>query len=169
MTFIASVVAKKGVAVIADSLVTSQSHVLYYKKFIEYVEQQPTNDQGERLVNPDSIQTLFNSEPVFTKDFEEKLFEFDSYTALTTTGQAYVNEKNIADIVEEFRRSNDETIKDLQTPIESKIDIFKVIIYPTDSGALSNEAHDYITLSKEADWARVVCDGQNKISERVLY
>ena len=206
MTFIASVVAKKGVAVIADSLVTSESPILHYSKFVEYLMAQPDNANGEKLINPDNIIELFNSEPVFTKDFEEKLFEFDQFTAITTTGEAYVNSKNIADIVEEFRTANDGLIKDLQVPIEDKITMFisfvndqirahlmtfesigylvfiithytpsnhktiiyKAIIFPADNSTLTIPEHNYVFLRSEQEWAKVVCDGQNKISERVL-
>lgn len=206
MTFIASVVAKKGVAVIADSLVTSESYILHYRKFVDYLILQPDNDQGEKMINPDHIMDLFKSEPIFTKDFEEKLFEFDHYTALTTTGEAYVNNKNIADIIEEFRTSNLQLIDDLQIPIEEKINvfigfineqikehlnkygslgylvfiishytpsthktvIFKCTIYPVDGSTLATEGYNYVVLSTEQDWAKVVCDGQNKISEKVL-
>lgn len=206
MTFIASVVAKKGVAIIADSLVTSESHILHYHKFVEYLTTQPDNENGEKLINPDNIIELFKSEPVFTKDFEEKLFEFDKFTAITTTGEAYVNSKNIADIIEEFRSSNDEIIKDLQAPIEDKINLFiafinnqirehlnavgsigylvfiithytpsshktiiyKATIFPADSTTLDTPEFNYVFLRSEQDWAKVVCDGQNKISEKVL-
>ncbi|OOQ60329.1 hypothetical protein [Mucilaginibacter pedocola] len=206
MTFIASVVAKKGVAVIADSLVTSESPILHYDKFVEYLKSQPDNDDGDKLINPDKIMELFKYEPAFTKDFEEKLFEFDKFTAITTTGEAYVNSKNIADIIEEFRAENKAAIDDLQLPITEKINffidfinknikehigkfgsigylvfiithytpsthkttIYKAIIYPADTNTLEFADHDYVQLITEEDWNKVVCDGQNKISEKVL-
>jgi len=49
MTFIASVAAKKGLAVVADSLVTSMKKVIEYEDFIHYLtEKSAENPNGWR-------------------------------------------------------------------------------------------------------------------------
>ena len=207
MTFIASVVAKKGVAIIADSLVTSAEPILHYQKFLDYLVSQPNNEQGEKFINPDNIINLFSSEPVFTKDYEEKLFKVNKYTAITTTGEAYINGKNISDLIEEFKAPHNETLEDAAIPLEDKLSlfaaflneqikahivtnsvmgyvvfiithyekhshktkIFKATVYAVDNSHLDDDNYDYVTLEAEQEWAKVVCDGQNKISEKVLY
>ena len=206
MTFIASVIAKKGVAITADSLVTSQEPILKYNRFIQYLNDQPKNDQGETLINPDAINNLFQREPVHTKDYEEKLFKLNDFTAITTTGAAYINNKSIADIVEEFK-ANQQDINDLAISFTDKLNqysdflniqirehlnvyttlnhctfiityyekhthkthIYKAIINETNSYNLANQGYNYVTLDQEPEWARIVCDGQNKLSDRVLY
>lgn len=207
MTFIASVVAKKGVAIIADSLVTSQSSILYYRSFLEYIEAQPNNEQGEKVINSEEIRQLFSSEPIFTKDFEEKLFEINRYTALTTSGTAYINDKSISDLIEEFRFQNLDHIDDMAISIDEKISqfsdfidqharaqlqkynyighcvfivtyyekhthtthIYKANIQEADLDALEDPDYKYLTVRKESDWVSVVFEGQNKISEKILY
>lgn len=209
MTFIASVIAKKGVAIIADSLVTSQLPILHYDNFIDYLNNHPKNPAGETVINdPNEILRLFNHEPIFTKDYEEKLFQFNNYTALTTAGTAYLNDKSISDIIEEFKGIQGDEMNDMAIDISIKIDalsaflndqvkehlgkyrfveyclfvityyekhthkthIFKLVINPADRTALANAGHIFVTLQpKEADFIRVVCDGQNKISDLILF
>ena len=206
MTFIASVVAKKGVAIIADSLVTSQSPILHYKNFLEYIDAQPNNDQGEKVINPDSIRELFSSEPIFTKDFEEKLFSINEFVAVTTSGTAYINDKSISDIIEAFKLYQQD-INDMAVPISDKIDqfvaflninirehiakynyigycvfiityyekhthlthIYKALIQEADAETLQIADYSWIGVNKELDWVNVVCEGQNRISEKILY
>lgn len=124
MTFIASVVAKKGVAIIADSLVTSELPILHYQKFLEYLNAQPKNDQNETIVDPNGLQELFEYEPIYTKDYQEKLFRLNEYTAITTTGAAYINDKNISDLIEEFRGVQQD-LEDLAIALEAKIEQFR--------------------------------------------
>jgi hypothetical protein len=206
MTFIASVIAKKGVAVIADSLVTSQMPILHYRKFLDHLNAQPKNEQGEISLDPNNIIPLFAFEPIYTKDYEEKLFRLNNFTAITTTGIAEINDKTIDDIVREFIGVQLD-IEDFAIPIETKITQFKgyvttqikehlekygqigtcifiITFYEksthkthihrltsveTDKAALDNPDFDYILTTKEMDWVRVVCDGQNKLSDKVLY
>ena len=207
MTFIASVIAKKGVALIADSLVTQEMAILSYHSFIEYLENAPKNDAGEATLNADDITNLFSSHPMFTRDYEEKLFKLTKFIGLTTTGIAYINDKNISEIVENFKNLESSDIKNDGIDFETRLKqfskflneevrghlgkynrigfcsfiathyappthittIYKVIVNPASVVELGNEAHDFVTLQKQEEWAKVVCDGQNKISENVLY
>ncbi len=206
MTFIASVIAKKGVAIIADSLVTSMEPILKHNRFVQYLNDQPKNEQGETIIDPVSISELFEREPVHTKDFEEKLFKLNDYTAITTTGVAYINNKSIADIVEEFL-AHQPDINDFAIPFIDKLNqfsdflntqirehlehslslgqcvfiityyekshhktyIFKAIINETNRDNVGNQEFNYVSLNPEPEWASVVCDGQNKLSDKVLY
>lgn len=206
MTFIASVIAKKGVAIIADSLVTSQMPILHYGEFLKYIRSLPDNGNGGTAIDLDDILELFNSEPVFTKDYEEKLFQLNKFTAVTTTGAAYINEKNISDLIEEFK-SQTTDINDMAVPFEHKLQqfssflnaqvrehiikydsmdycaflftyyerhshnthVYKMYIQEIDSEYLNDLNYNYVNLQKQLDWMKVVCDGQNKLSEKILY
>jgi hypothetical protein len=207
MTFIASVVAKKGVAIIADSLVTSQMPILNYNDFYNYLNHQAKkNEKGEILLNPEEVSRLFNQQPVFTKDFEEKLIKLNQFTALTTTGAAYINDTSISDLIEQFKELVPE-VNDLYTTLERIIEllttfinghvvahinkyhrmnyfvcilthyqktthktlIYRLVVSDVDRKFLEDHHHDYVTLSQELDWVKVVCDGQNKISDNILY
>ena len=207
MTFIASVIAKKGVALIADSLVTSSLPILHHKKFIDHLEAQTPNSDGEITITPNDIAGLFEWEPSFTKDFEEKLFGFNLYTAITTTGIASINDKKIITIINEFKALNVTNIEDFSITIEDKLDsfslflteqikehftkyenigsctflfsfyekstsithIFKIITTTANATTLSDPNFVYVSKLKEVDWAKVVCDGQNKLSDNILY
>lgn len=207
MTFIASVIAKKGVAIIADSLVTSEMPILHYQNFLDYINKQPKNEGGDTLLIPADIMQLFNQEPVFTKDYEEKLFKLNEFTAITTTGIAYLNDKSIADIIEEFKNTQPD-INDLAIDFATKLEQLSIFLNATirshlekysiigycafiisyyekhthkthickaivnESNAeilISEQNHNFVYLEHKLEWEKVVCDGQNKISEKVLY
>lgn len=206
MTFIASVVAKKGVAIIADSLVTSSVPILPYKKFIDFLNGKPKNKKGETTIESSEIMGLFSFEPIYTKDFEEKLIRFNEFTAITTTGIAEINEKKIIDLVSEFI-VNEPTIEDFAVSIDEKIESFTTFLIPhikehiskneqigncliyftfyersthlthiyrltvneADTTDLDNAEFKYVSLLKEHELAKVVCDGQNKLSDSILW
>ncbi|MHB1921067.1 MAG: hypothetical protein ACYCOO_02410 [Chitinophagaceae bacterium] len=206
MTFIASVIAKKGVALIADSLVTTQEPILHYKDFRKYITSKQNNGNENIQIDPEELSKLFNDEPVFTKDYEDKLFKLNKYTGIATTGIAYLNQKSIGDIVHEFI-SHNSNIEDFSITIEDKLDsfksfltneikqhltkfdyigicvfivtfyevttyathIYKVIINTCDKSSLTKSDYNYITLEKKEAYEMVVCDGQNRISDRILY
>ena len=206
MTFIASVIAKKGVALIADSLVTSSLPILHHKKFIDYLSAQTPNPAGEITITPTDIAGLFEWEASYTKDFEEKLFQFNEYTAITTTGIASINEKKIITIVNEFKLRQVD-INDLAISIDTKLDqfseylteqikdhlgkfndigsctflfsfydkitfithIYKIVTVPANISSLTDSTFIYLLRNKEVAWAKVVCDGQNKLSDNILY
>lgn len=206
MTFIASVIAKKGVAIIADSLVTSQHPVLYHYNFLDYLNKKPRNERGEIQINIDEINGLFTNEPTFTKDYEEKLFQLNNYTAVTTAGEAYINDKNIADLIEDFKLAQNDinnmliSFTDKLAQFQSffnsqvrlhvqkygymgyctfiitfyeknthKTTIYRATINESNGGTLADTSYNYVTLHLEPEHIKVVCDGQNKISENVLY
>ena len=50
-----------------------------------------------------------------------------------------------------------------------KTEIYKAIINEITADSLDINNYNYVALHREQDWAKVVCDGQNKISENVLY
>src|SRR5690242_13982543 len=105
MTFIASVVAKKGVALIADSLVTTSRWVMEVDDFLRYAESKGKDD-GTIALDHDELIQLFKSKPSHTKNFEEKLFRYDGYTAVSTAGSAEINGKRIGDLIDELIRLN---------------------------------------------------------------
>jgi len=206
MTFIASVIAKKGVAIIADSLVTSSPLILHYSRFLDHLEKQKPNAAGEISLNAAEIESLFGQEPIYTKDYEEKLFKLNKYTAITTTGIAEINKKKIIDIVHEFAVSRSD-IENLSIPITDKIKqfsdfvinevkqhiaensyigscifivtfydhllatahIYRIVVLEADKRALETEHYPFLRIRKEENWIKVVCDGQNKLSDNVLY
>jgi len=206
MTFIASVVAKKGVAIIADSLVTSSLPILHYNRFLDHLKTKPKSEGGDISLNPSEVESLFKFEPYYTKDYEEKLFKLNKYTAITTTGIAEINDKKIIDIVQSFVNSKSD-LENQSIPIEqrisdfsefvtkeirehltkyeeigrcifiitfyettiSKTHIFKTTLKENDRQSLENPNFLYLKTIKEADWIKVVCDGQNKLSDNVLY
>lgn len=206
MTFIASVIAKKGVAIIADSLVTSSMPILPYRKFLSFLSEQPKGEDGQTTIDPAQITKLFAYEPVYTKDFEEKLIQLNLFTCITTTGIAEINDKKIIELVTEFK-ALDRTIEDVAIPIADKIEsfeeyltgqikehlgkyddigscvlyftfyertphkthIFRLTTHEADKTDLGNEDFKFVTLRKEPDFSKVVCDGQNKLSDSILW
>lgn len=107
MTFVASVIAKKGVAIIADSLVTTTGPVLSYKDFIEYLQQKSLQSGAANVtLDPSEVSKLFEIRPLSTRNYEEKLFKIDSHTGLTTAGCAEINSKRIAEVIEEIVEKN---------------------------------------------------------------
>lgn len=205
MTFIASVIAKKGVAIIADSLVTSMERVIEYNTFLNFFkekfEETPIN---EIKMEPHEIISLFELKPSHTKDFEEKLFQFDKFTAVTTAGAASINKKRIEYIIKEFTLKNknhktrkfENQIKDFSeylgkqaiehlrangyisnttfifthyNRLKETTTIYKVEIIPCSKKDIRNAAFNCIHYRKMEDYYRVVCDGQNRISERILF
>jgi hypothetical protein len=207
MTFIASVIAKKGVALIADSLVTSSLPILYHRKFLDHLAAQIPNAAGEITITPSDISGLFEYEAVYTKDFEEKLFKFNDYTGITTMGIASINDKKIIDLINEFIALRQPDINDFSISIDDKLDqfntylieqikehlgkytqigmctflfsfyerstttthVYKITVKPTNNQILADPAYEYLLVGKEVDWAKVVCDGQNKLSDNILY
>lgn len=208
MTFIASVIAKKGVAIIADSLVTTSNRVIEYNKFLGYFKQKVSqNDINEIKIDPNEILQLFERKPTHTKDFEEKLFEYDDYTAITTAGSAIINKKRIATIINEIILKNKKDKGYKSKKIETKVKefcqyinheviehinkydeisnttfilthfikskeetvIFKIEILPSSKNDITDKKNNCINYKRTEDIFRIVCDGQNRISERILF
>jgi hypothetical protein len=100
MTFIASVIAKEGVAIVADSFRTTLEHTITEDDFFDYLG---TLDQNNRDTIPTAkLIELFDKRPSSTRNYVDKLFKFDDFSAITTTGAAYINGKEIKDIIGEI-------------------------------------------------------------------
>lgn len=208
MTFIASVIAKTGVAIIADSLVTTSIPSIEFSEFLDFLKEESKKSQSKEIkLEPKDIINLFKSRPSYTKDYEEKLFPFDDYTAITTAGAASINEKRISNIVnteieknkkdKNYNRKGIETkVKSLCKAIESEIKIhlkskssirptkfilthfdknknksliYKIYVNTASKEDLEKKEFEFISYNLVNDWEKVVCDGQNRISERILY
>ena len=98
MTFIASVIAREGVAIVADSFTTSMERILDEDTFIEYLKDAPVKTE----VQTKKLATLFKKKPSYTRNYTDKLFQFGKDSAITTTGMAYLNGKLMKDLVGEI-------------------------------------------------------------------
>lgn len=207
MTFIASVIARDGVAVIADSLVTASKYVIGYDEFVKFFEKKSKEIKNKKVtLDPQEIIKLFEAKPHHTKDFEEKLFQYDDSTAITSTGSARVNNKRISQIVEEIKlkaqvigygnKKIETRVKDFCKYLSDEIKlhlnnndtissatylfthfnrennvttIFKIEIPPASKESLKKPDHNFVTYNKTHSHERVVCAGQNRLSEKILY
>lgn len=207
MTFIASVIAKKGVALIADSLVTTSRPVLEFDDFYKYLQEKNKEDTGSDEIKIDhkEVIDLFKSKPSHTKDFQEKLFFFDNYTAISTAGSAFLNEKSLEEIIlaciEAFNNSglpntveaknefleqyfNGEGLDSLRkgnivrdtvliitqySRANHTTKIHKLYIYHATPEKLNEENFKCTMLLEQSNYSSVVCEGQNRISERILW
>src|SRR6185312_15444538 len=208
MTFIASVIAKKGVAIIADSLVTSMERIIDYDTFLNFfTEKAKVTPVGEIKIEPAEIVSLFESKPSHTKDYEEKLFQYDSYTAITTAGAASINGKKIEYIIKALIDKNKKdkgySRKKIETKVKEFVEhlnkqaiehlnnsdyisttsfiithydrtkeqtiIYKVDIIPCSKTDVKDDSFNCVSFKKMDGYYRVVCDGQNRISERILF
>jgi hypothetical protein len=77
--------------------------ILFLKFFRDKAEITPID---EIKIKPTEIISLFERKPSHTKDYEEKLFQYDKYTAITTAGTASINGKRIEYIVREMIEKN---------------------------------------------------------------
>jgi 20S proteasome alpha/beta subunit len=208
MTFIASVIAKKGVAVIADSLVTSMERVIDYDSFLKFFKTKAKSTPIDEIkIEPSELISLFERKPSHTKDYEEKLFQYDKYTAVTTAGTASVNKKRIEYLVKEIIDKNKKDKSYSRKKFETKVrefadflnkqviehlnktdyisattfifthydkgkeqtNIYKVDITPCSKKDIKDDKFNCVSVRKMEDYYRVVCDGQNRISERILF
>src|SRR6185437_15404894 len=200
MTFIASVVSKEGVAIIADSLVTSSKPVLEFSEFQKYIY---TKDDHV-VLDPAEIVKLFTIKPSHTKDFEDKLYEYDKFTAVTTAGAASINGKKIKEIINEaikkLRPSSRKPIARRVSELEAfiatevkkflatnaviystvliitnynpktyKTTIFRMQVNPATGEDLYKPDFEFVKTTMEPDNYPVICDGHNKVSERLLF
>ncbi|NCA75048.1 MAG: hypothetical protein EOM90_01815 [Alphaproteobacteria bacterium] len=122
MTFIASVVAKDGVVIIADSLVTSVRPILTQRDLAKYYTEKVKLTGTETFpFNVDEINDLFSTQRHHTENYENKLIQYDKYTAITTAGSALINGKRISDIVEKIKSGHKKGGLD-RTLLENKVD-----------------------------------------------
>ncbi len=70
MTFIASVIVQKGVAIVADSLATSMEEVIEVRDLHKFLADK---EEGEQL-DPEQLFALAQVKPNYTKNYAEKLF-----------------------------------------------------------------------------------------------
>ncbi len=208
MTFIASVIARSGVCIIADSLVTTTQPVIEYGDFINFFSAKSDAAGNNKItLDPMEVIKLFERKPHHTKDFEEKLFEYDKYTAVTTAGSAIINKKRISELIKEQQEKNLKTrgynnkkietkIKDLCNFLTDEVKdglkkenssgrttllvtnynryknltkIFKIRVHESSKNDLKEENHEFVSFTETHDFEKVVCEGQNRISERVLF
>jgi len=95
MTFIASVIAKEGIAIVADSFRTTVHHSLDEDKFLEFI------DKAVDKVNIPiaDLVGLFEEKASHTRNFVDKLIQFDDDSAVCTAGAAYINGKETKDVI----------------------------------------------------------------------
>ncbi len=206
MTFIASVIAKEGVAVIADSLVTTSQPVLDYSTFHRYLIEQAKDIPNEISLEAKEIAQLFIMKPSYTKDYEDKLYMYDKFTAITTAGSASINDKRIKKLIKEainkFKptgRNSDTNIKEKleqlkayitaevkkylaknsrinetvmlitsYAPSSNKTTIHKLSVNTANQEFLNDEEFVFVEVEKIPEHIKVVCDGQNRMAERIL-
>lgn len=80
---------------VADSFVTAVEQSIDLDSFVDYLD----STKNKNSISISDILTLFKKHPSHTRNFADKLFMFDEYSAITTTGLAYINQKEIKDIV----------------------------------------------------------------------
>lgn len=105
MTFIATVIAKDGLAVIADSLVSTRENQLSVGDWMAFINKKRAEANGQEYsISEEEIVKLFHPVTKSTKNYEHKLFEYDKFTAITTAGSAHINNKRIRKIISEIRQ-----------------------------------------------------------------
>jgi hypothetical protein len=119
MTFIASVIAKDGVAIVADSFVTTLDWSIEWDDFKDYVNKKPENS-----IDIDEIKALFKQKASHTRNYTEKLFQFCTHSAISTAGMAFLNDKPIKQIVSEFEGMHKALPNYEQVPIEDILNSF---------------------------------------------
>ncbi|MEZ6255672.1 MAG: hypothetical protein R3B92_02765 [Patescibacteria group bacterium] len=209
MTFIASVKARNGVALIADSLVTTTKQIIEANDYINLVSRKAKESKGGEAIvlSPQEISTLFKRVPAFTKDYEDKLFEMDKYTAISTAGSAEINGKRISQIISEFKASYAKDKSYIRKGIKSRVNmfgafveseakkhikkyktidntdfvithydrkkcitrIFKMYVLQSSKESLKDSKYKVIEIRDAFEIETVVCDGQNRLTEGLLY
>lgn len=98
MTFIASIIAKEGIAIVADSFGTTMEHSIKENKFLDHMKEA---ENKENIAVIDLV-GLFEKRPSHTINYIDKLFKFDKYSAVTFTGAVYINGKEIKEIIKKI-------------------------------------------------------------------
>ncbi len=207
MTFIATVKARNGAAIIADSLVTNTHHVITLDEFLSFVDQKVKTGEPEIKINPSEMYGLFKTRPSHTKNFEEKLFQYDKFTCITSAGSARINDKRIEDIIEAIivRNRSDKGYKNKKVKrkvndfaqyltieiknhlsihstirpttflftnfnrYDNSTTIYKINVLSASKKDLDDLNFKYTENILNEDYEKVVCEGQNRISEKILY
>ena len=95
MTFIASVIAKEGVAIVADSFRTTINHSIEEDDFIEFID----NASDKENIKISELVGLFQEKASHTRNYVDKLIQFDTHSAICSTGAAYINGKEVKNII----------------------------------------------------------------------
>lgn len=201
MTFIASVIAKKGVVIIADSLVTSSRHILEFEDYHNYIKTKSAESSDDKFTfDPGELIQHFKLKPSHTKDYQNKLFQFGKYSAITVAGAATLNGKTMEEIIDlckvnlptkledkvekvknvayEHAKSWVEEKGSISTTvfmlthydrIVKKTKIYKIVVNQAVKDELAEANFELVSVYEEPERFKVVCDGQNRISERILF
>lgn len=210
MTFIASVVARDGIALIADSLVTTSTEVtsMTADDFFGYLKDKK-NELGsdDFRLSPDDFLHLFKKvkTPIGSRDYAEKMFKYDKNTAITTAGNAKINGKWLKQVIDESIQKNrsisnygsmtiedkltslcnflskeaDEHLKDnnlghtsfIVSHLDKRVKkgkIYKINIRSTTKEARAKKPEQQIVVWEDSPF-KIVCDGQDKISNALLF
>lgn len=107
MTFIASVKARDGVAIVADSLVTTSKLVVDWETYNNYLQRYRAKHGGHQEFLPvEEITKLFDYQLSHTQDFGSKLIQYDEFTAITLSGAAGINGRTVEQIVQAIPRGS---------------------------------------------------------------
>lgn len=89
---------------------------------MDYIKNKQTTTSGNLQIDVSELVGLFKSKASYTKDYEEKLFEYDKYTAITTAGAAEINSKRVGALIQEIKSKRKRGYG--QKKIETKIKDF---------------------------------------------
>lgn len=117
MTFIASVIARDGVAIVVDSFTTTMERTMKFEDFEKYLDE---SDEGE--IDLKELLRLFEEKPSYTRDYAEKLTRYDKYTAITSAGHAQINGVLVKDLMVRASKKFQKLPGYTKQTIEEKID-----------------------------------------------
>lgn len=206
MTFIASVISKKGAVLIADSLGTTELPVLNYSDFAKFLKSKPIPKRGKLKIASEDVSKLFKVQPSYTRDFQEKLFKYTHNTAISVAGSSVINkpiDQLIEDAIKTLRphisskKTIDDKIKELKDYITKEAiqhlakygalrttililthymksthqtRVFKLYVNnTTEDFYKANPKFELVTVNEQPKEYKVICEGQNRISERILF
>ncbi|MCB5261181.1 MAG: hypothetical protein M0Q16_05365 [Candidatus Cloacimonetes bacterium] len=198
MTFIASIKARNGVAIVADSLVTTSVPVLTFDDFHRFIEK----NQAKSEFSVKDVIGLFKSQAHHTNDYEEKLIKYDKFTAITIAGSARIKNHTISDIIsfkaEQNKSNSDYNNMTLKNKVDDFEEYIKSVLSEKDQKPnidtlfifthfdVKTKTTEIIELSVNAitvkdkysihavskpypKGMKVVCNGQNNLTTTLLY
>lgn len=107
MSFIATVSASKGFAIIADSLEVPESPLKEYTLLSDYMHTLNSQDRSEDILYPPNLwllspQERAETEQLYREDHAEKLFPMGPFSAIAATRILSINDKGLYELIEEF-------------------------------------------------------------------
>lgn len=117
MTFIVSVIARDGVAIVVDSFTTTMARSMDLNDFEKYLDE---SEAGE--IDLKKLLKLFKEKPSYTRNYAEKLTKYDKYTAITSAGHAYINGVLVKDLMIKASKKLQKSSGYTKQTIEEKID-----------------------------------------------